>query len=234
MMTDDQQLLERYIQERSEPAFSELVARHIDLVFSVALRRVNGERHLAQDITQTVFIDLARKARRLPPGVMLAGWLHRHTCYVAATAIRTEQRRRTREQTAFEMSTLEDQTQPPWEHIAPHLDEALDQLNQSDRDAIVLRFFRRQDFCAVGAALGVSEDAAQKRVSRALAKLQDVLSRRGVAVTAAALTSLLVAEAVTAAPAHFAAGVTTAALAAAPGPGTTFALLKAMARQNSN
>jgi DNA-directed RNA polymerase specialized sigma24 family protein len=112
-------------QERSESAFSELVARHIGLVYAAALRIVHGDTHLAEDVTQTVFIDLARKARSLPRGVVLAGWLHRHTCYTAATAVRTERRRRTREQTAMEMRALDESTESAWERIAPYLDEGL-------------------------------------------------------------------------------------------------------------
>src|SRR5450759_4809763 len=112
-MTDDEQLLRQYIEERSESAFGELVTRHIDLVYSVALRVVVGDSHLAHDVTQTVFIDLACKAWRLPRNVVLAGWLYRHTCYTAGTAIRTERRRRIREQTAMEMRALDDDTEPP-------------------------------------------------------------------------------------------------------------------------
>src|SRR2546428_9772324 len=119
-MTDDDQLLRQYTEERSESAFGKMVTRYIDLVYSAALRVVNGDTHLAEDITQTVFIDLARKARSLPRGVVLAGWLHQHTCYKASTAVRTEQRRRTREQIATEMKALDDNTNPPWELIAPH------------------------------------------------------------------------------------------------------------------
>ena len=188
-MTDDEQLLRQYTEERSESAFGELVTRYIDLVYSAALRVVNGDTHMAQDVTQTVFIDLARKARSLPGSVVLAGWLHRHTCYTAATAVRTERRRRSREQTAMEMRALDDNNDAPWERIAPYLDEGLNELNSSDRHALVLRFLKRQDFRAVGAALGISEDSAQKRVSRALEKLRGVLSRRGVMLTATALTS---------------------------------------------
>jgi len=231
-MTNDEQLLQQYARERSESAFGELVTRHIDLVYSAALRVVNGDTHLAQDVTQTVFIDLARKAWRPPPNVALAGWLHRHTCYTAAKAVRTERRRITREQISIEMRALDDNTEPPWEQIAPYLDECLNQLNPSDRDAIVLRFLKRQDFRAVGAALGVSEDAAEKRVSRALDRLRGLLSRRGVALSAVALTAVLAAEAVTAAPAALAAGVTSAALEAVAGAGKTAAFLKLMTASN--
>src|SRR6266850_1086377 len=145
-MTDDEQLLQQYTRECSESAFGELVTRHIDLVYSAALRVVCGDSYLAQDVTQTVFIDLARKAWSLPRGVVLAGWLHRQTGYTAATAVRTERRRRIREQTAMEIRALDDNTEPPWERIAPHLDDGLSQLSPSDRDAIVLRFLKRQDF----------------------------------------------------------------------------------------
>lgn len=213
-MTDDEQLLRQYIQERSEPAFGELVARHIDLVYSAALRVVNGDTHLAQDVTQTVFIDLARKAPALPPGVILAGWLHRHTCFTSSTAVRTERRRQTREQTAMEISALNDNTSPPWELIAPFLDEGLNQLSPADRDALVLRFLRRHDFRAVGAALNISEDAAQKRVTRALEKLRAEFARRGVTATAIALSSALSANALQAAPAGLAAAVSAAAILA--------------------
>ena len=204
MMTDDAQLLQQYTQERSEPAFGELATRHIDLVFSAALRVVGGDRHLAQDVTQTVFADLARKARSLPRDMVLAGWLYRHACFTAAKAVRAERRRQAREKTAMEMNALHDNTEPNWEQIAPVLDEALNQLSASDRDAVVLRFLKRQDFRAVGSALGVGEDAAQKRVSRAVDKLRNFLNRRGVTLTATALGTTLASEAVVAAPAGLA------------------------------
>jgi len=230
MMTDDAQLLRRYTEERAEPAFGELVARHIDLVFSAALRVVGGDRHLAQDVTQTVFADLARKAGNLPHDVVLAGWLYRHACFTAAKAVRAERRRQAREKTAMEMNALHDNTEPNWEQIAPVLDEALNQLSASDRDAVVLRFLKRQDFRAVGSALGVGEDAAQKRVSRAVDKLRNFLSRRGVTLTATALGTTLATEAVVAAPAGLAVSVTATSLAgAAAGTGISATLMKLMA-----
>jgi len=200
------------------------VTRHIDLVYSVALRVAGGDSHLAQDVTQTVFLDLARKAASLPQDAVLAGWLHRHTWFTAAKMVRTERRRQTREETAMEMRALDDNTGSPWELIAPHLDEGLNQLSASDRDAIVLRFFKQQDFRVIGAALGVSEDTAQKRVSRALEKLRSLLSKRGATLTATALASALTAEAVAAAPAGLAISVTATALAGAATIGTGLSL----------
>jgi RNA polymerase sigma factor (sigma-70 family) len=223
-MTDDGQLLQQYTRDRSESAFGELVARHIDLVYSVALRVAGGDSHLAQDVTQTVFLDLARKAPGLPRDAILAGWLYRHAWFTAAKTVRTERRRQVREQTAMEMRALDDNTGSPWELIAPHLDEGLNQLSASDRDAIVLRFFKQQDFRVIGAALGVSEDAAQKRVSRALERLRGVLSKRGATLTATALASALTAEAVVAAPAGLAISVTSTALAGAASIGTGLSL----------
>ena len=211
-MMDDKQLLHAYARERSESAFGELVARHIDFVYSTALRVVSGDSHLAEDVAQTVFIDLARKAGSLPGDVGLAGWLHHHTCYTAAKAVRTERRRKTREETAMEMRALDDNTRPEWEQVAPYLDESLDQLNPADRDALVLRFLKQQDLRAVGAALGISDDAARKRVDRALENLHVLLKHRGATLSAAALGTALATEAVTAAPAGLAGAVTAAAL----------------------
>ena len=231
MTADDEQLLELYSRERSEGAFSELVARHIDLVYSAALRKCGGDAHLAEDVTQSVFMDLARKAGGLPRDVVLAGWLHRHTCFIAANAVRSERRRRNREQTAMAMSALNDNAEPRWEHVAAQLDDGLNDLNADNRHAIVLRFLDRRDFRAIGGALGISEDAAQKRVSRALDKLREALSRRGVALPAAALASVLAAEAVTAAPAGLAMSVTAASMAAAAtaGAGGGLAAIKLLA-----
>lgn len=229
-MTEDNQLLEQFRRDRSDAAFGELVGRHIDLVYATALRMANGDRHLAQDITQTVFITLARKADGLPRDVVLAGWLHRHTCFTASSAIRTESRRRLREQTAMEMRLLEDNDDPAWAQIAPHLDAGLTQLKAAERDALVLRFLKRQDLRTVGAALGISEDAAQKRVIRALERLREVLRRRGVVVTAVGLASALAAGKAMAAPVGLAATVTTISLASmATKNATTFYLIKLMA-----
>ena len=173
-MLDDRQLLRRYA-DGSEAAFGELVARYVNLVYSAALRRARGDWRLAQDAAQLVFTDLARKARSLPKGVVLAGWLHRATRYAAAQLLRTERRRQAREQEAVAMKALEFKSTRDWEQIRPLLDEALDRLNCTDRDASLLRFFEQRSLAEVGRALGSNEDAARKRVSRALERLRALL-----------------------------------------------------------
>jgi RNA polymerase sigma factor (sigma-70 family) len=229
-MLDDQQLLRRYAAEGSEAAFGELVARYVNLVYSVALRRIGGDMHLAQDVAQLVFTDLARKARTLPTGVVLAGWLHRATRYAAAQLLRTERRRVEREQEALAMNTLESENAPDWEQIRPLLDEALDQLGRDDRDALLLRFFEQRSLAEVGNALGANEDAARKRVTRALEKLRAQLTRRGVTTSVVALSTALPVHAIQVAPAGLAATLASASLAgAAAGTGTTLTLLKLMA-----
>src|SRR5271157_3871229 len=218
-MTDSQALLVEYAENGSESAFGDLVARYIDLVYSTALRKVGGDAHQAQDVTQTVFLHLARKARTLPPNVLLGGWLHGATCNVAATVARTERRRQAREQEAVEMSALQNDSTGRLDHVAPILDDAIRQLPEEDRAAVLLRFFEKRDFRSVGEALGSSEDAARMRVNRALQKLELILKQRGVAASAAALGAALTAEAVAAAPAGLAASVAGSALAGAAATG---------------
>src|SRR5262249_8312771 len=183
-MTDGQQLLAEYAKTGSEAAFRALVERYTNLVYSVALRLVNGDTHLAEDIAQTVFIDLARMAQRLPQAVMLGGWLHRHTCFVASKAVRSEHRRQIRERQVAQMKGLEDHSEANLARIAPIIDEAINQLGEEDRIAILLRFFEQQDFNSVGAVLGSTADTAQKRVGRALEKLNTLLQHRGIKCSA--------------------------------------------------
>ena len=206
-------LLTAYIANGSEEAFAELVGRYVNLVYSTALRLVNGDTHLAEDVTQIVFAELAKRAGTLFEQVMLGGWLHRRTCYVAADLMRRERRRKLRERQAAEMNALNDHTEARFEQIAPFLDEAINQLAAKDRAAIVLRFFEGRDLRLVGTALGSNEDAAQKRVSRALDKLRELLSRRGITTSAAALSVVLSANAVQAAPVELAAALSTGAVA---------------------
>jgi RNA polymerase sigma factor (sigma-70 family) len=229
-MTDSQTLFAEYVRTGSETAFRELVTRYVDLVYSTALRMVEGDTHRAEDVAQVVFVDLARAARTLSSEVMLGGWLHRHTCFVAAKTMRGERRRQSRERQAVEMNALQDNPGVNFSLVAPILDEAINELGEADRTAVLLRFFEQHDFHAVGEALGSNEDAARMRVTRALNKLQGLLKRRGVTTSAATLSVVLSANAVQAAPAGLAATLTSASLAGvAMGTGTTLALLKLMA-----
>ncbi|HEY1790256.1 MAG TPA: sigma-70 family RNA polymerase sigma factor, partial [Verrucomicrobiae bacterium] len=227
----DHQLLRNFTQERSESAFAELVARHLPLVYSTAFRQTAGDIHAAKDVAQLVFVDFARKAAGLSENVVLAGWLHRATIFAARQILRGERRRQLREQQAAAMNTTESQSEPEnggWPQIHRLLDEALDHLNKTDRDALLLRFFQQQSFAEVGASLGGTEDAARKRVSRALERLRLMLLRRGVTTTAAALSATISANAVQPVPAGLAAVIAHSSFAAA-GTGTTFTLLKIMA-----
>src|SRR6266481_2315638 len=165
-ITDDARLLNRFVKGGEEAAFRELVGRQFGLVYSVALRQLNGDTHLAQDVAQTVFTDLARKARFLSSNVVLSGWLYEAARFAANNLIRNEQRRRVREQEASAMHELSPASNPDWEQLHPVLDSAMGQLSAKDRNAVLLRFFEDKSFRTVGAALGISEDAAQKRVTR--------------------------------------------------------------------
>lgn len=216
-MNETQRLLREYVEGGSESAYRELVRRYIDLVYSVACRQTSGDVHHAQDIVQTVFTDLARKARSLPGDVMLGGWLHRHCCFVASNLRRAEARRHSREQEAALMTSLDQQPDAnQWQQLSPFLDSAIQELPAPDRDALTLRYFEQRDFRSIGAALGASEDAAQKRVSRAIEKLRQILSARAAVPSLAILEGLLLSNSVSAAPAGWAARVGSRALEAAP------------------
>jgi RNA polymerase sigma factor (sigma-70 family) len=230
-MADGYTLLREYATRGDERAFGELVAQYMDLVYSAALRQVGGDDSLAEDVAQTVFADLARKAKSFSPDVRLGGWLYRRSCFIAQTTLRTEIRRKAREQAELAMNDLitgpEDEG---WRHIAPVLDEVMNRLSPIDRDALVLRFFERQPLRAVGLALGTSENAARMRVERALERLRQLLAKRGVTSTTAALAVVLANQAITAAPVGIVAGVTGASLAsaAASASGITTTVLQLM------
>lgn len=228
-MSEVRQLLDEYSRSGSEAAFQEVVARYLNLVYSTALRLVNGDSHLAEDVTQKVFADLARMAGTLAQEVMLGGWLHRHTCFVASKTIRTERRRQAREQQAVLMNDLNQPSEADLAALRPVLDEAINQLGSTDRQAILLRFFEQRDFRSVGDALGSNEEAARKRVNRALDKLRSRLKRRGISLSGPALGAVLLAHAVNAAPAGLLLGITTSALATvASGGGTALTILHLM------
>ena len=212
-MNDCRQLLAEFARTHSESAFRELVSRYLNLVYSTALRLVDGDEHRARDVAQVVFADLARKAGELAPEIMLGGWLHRHACFVATNTMRGERRRLAREREAVEMNALHEAAEPDFARLAPLLDETINQLEEADRTAILLRFFEQKDFRAVGQSLASSEDAARMRVNRALDKLRDLLAQRGIRTTASALGVVISAQAIQAAPAGLAAAITTTVLA---------------------
>jgi len=199
-MSGTQALLSEYANGGSEKAFRELVSAYVHFVFSIALRIVGGDRPLAEDVTQTVFTDLARKAALLPKDVQLGGWLHRHTCFVARKTLRRERRRIAREKQAVELHSAEDYTEANLAQVALVLDEVINDLSEEDRSAVVLRFFEELDYRSIGEAIGSSEDAARMRVSRAVDKMGALLKRRGIVLTAAGISFVLSGKLASAAP----------------------------------
>ncbi len=214
-MDPSRALLHRYLTESSDRAFRDLVERHAGLVYQTALRRAGGDHALARDAAQVVFTDLAQKAGSLPPDTVLAGWLHRHTGFVTAKLIRSEQRRRQREhRAAMETSLSKSEDESLWHRMAPVLDEALGRLSAADRDALVLRYLEGRDLREVGGLTGLSENSARMRVSRALEKLRRVLQRQGITSTTLALGTALGLASQAHAPAGLPQALATAALQA--------------------
>jgi len=208
---DDITLLRQFAADRSEAAFEQLVARHAGLVHSAALRQVR-DGQLAAEITQAVFVLLAQKAGRLSDRTVLTGWLFRTTRFVALAQVRAEARRRQQEQE--NPMHPQDESEAPagspeeiWAELSPRLDEALAQLRETDRQAVLWRFFENQSLAEVGRRLGTGEDTARKRVSRALEKLRKFFAKHGVYSTTAILAGALSAHAVQAAPAGLAATI---------------------------
>jgi RNA polymerase sigma factor (sigma-70 family) len=220
MMNDDLALLRDYATQNSENAFAMLVSRHVNLVYSVALRQV-GDPHLAEEITQAVFIILARKAGSLGNHTILPGWLCRTTRYACADLLKRERRRWQREQKAYMQTILNPDNDAPsqqvqdeaWTQIAPLLDGALEQLGRKDHDALVLRYFENKDFTEIGAAMGASENASKMRISRALEKLRKFFTKRGVSSSTAVIAGAISVNSVHAAPATLAHTVTTVTVA---------------------
>ena len=205
----DSQLLRAYAEHRSEPAFAELVRRHVDFVYSAALRLV-CDSALAEDVTQSVFLALAKNAAQLTARPVLCGWLHRTAQNIAAQTVRSAVRRRAREQEAAAMSALHE-PDAVWEQIAPHLDNALSELSETDRDALLLRYFQRKSAREMAQFLGLSEEAVQKRVSRAVERLREFFAKRGITVGANGVIVFISANAVQAAPVGLAVTISAAA-----------------------
>ena len=219
---DDSALLRQYAENNSDEAFAALVTRHINLVYSVALRQV-GNPHAAEEITQAVFIILAKKAAQLRHDKALASWLFQTTRLTANNFIRSESRRHRREEEAFMQSVFDQAGTEIWPRIAPLLDTAVAGLREKDRQAIVLRFYEGRNLREVGLALGASEDAAEKRVNRALEILRKFFAKRGVVSTAAMIAAAISVNPVQAAPVGLA--KTISAVASAKGAAASVSTL---------
>ncbi len=222
---DDQQLLREFTETNSETAFATLVARHLNLVYSAALRFC-GNPHRAEEVTQAVFIILARKAKSLGVKTVLSGWLYQTARLTAANLVKGEIRRQRREQEAYMQSTLNEPDPAAWEQIAPLLDDAMGRLGATDRNAVVLRFFENKSAREVAAALQLTEAAAHKRVNRALDKLRKFFVKRGVTLAAAAIAGVVAANSVQAAPAGLSATISTTAVKGAAVAATVSSLVK--------
>ncbi len=225
--TPDAELLEQFARDQSEAAFAELVERHIGLVYGTAFRKANNPQH-AQDITQAVFIILARKAGSLGPKTVLPGWLYHTARLTAANLQRAELRRTRREQEAYMQSTMNESAPDAlWRELSPLLEDAMAGLGASDRDAIVLRFFQNRSLAEVGAALGASEDAAKMRVNRALEKLRKFFNKRGVVSTTAVIAGAISSNSLQAAPVGLAKTISAVAIAKGAAASTsTLTLIK--------
>jgi RNA polymerase sigma factor (sigma-70 family) len=222
-MTSDLDLLRQFARQNSQAAFAELVRRHVNLVYSAALRQVRSPQ-LAEEVAQSVFIDLARNSARLNNAAggtpVLTAWLYQVTRRTAIDVVRKESRRQVREQIAVEMSTM-NATSNDWTQIKPLLDEAMAALDETDRAAVLLRYFENKNLREVGKALGTSDDAAQKRVSRAMDRLRELFSKRNTTIGASGLAIAISANAVQAAPAGLAVAISTTAVLAGATLATT-------------
>ena len=232
MTTSDLDLLKEYAGRNSEEAFATLVKRHLNLVYSAALRQVRSPQ-LAEEVSQSVFSDLAQNAHKLRPGTILTAWLYQVTRRTAIDVVRREARRQLREQIATEMNAM-NATAADWTHIEPLLDEAMHALDEADRSAVLLRYFENKSLREVGRTFGTSEDAAQKRVSRAVERMREFFAKRGVSVGASGLAGVISANAVQAAPTGLAVTISTAAgltalgISASTGAGATAGFLGAL------
>ncbi len=215
-MDSDAELLHAYANAGDEAAFRELVERHLPIVYSAALRRVGGDSHQARDIAQVVFTTLARKSAQLRGHPLLSGWLYTTTQHVAMKSVRTNQRRQAHERLAPEPDAS---TEPDWNQLRPVIDDALLELSDRDRHAVILRYFQGRPYSEIGARLGLAENTARMRVDRALDLLHAALARRGIKSTGAAIGVALASQAIAAVPAGLAAAISAGATAAGVGGG---------------
>lgn len=216
-MTTDLELLQDYARNKSEASFTALVNRHLNLVYSAALRQVRSPQ-LAEEVAQSTFMDLARQAQGLAPDTVLTAWLYQVTRRTAINVVRGEARRQTREQAAYELTAM-NPTENDWTQVEALLDEAMHTLDEPDRTAVLLRYFESKSLREVGQVLGASDNAAQKRISRAVERLREFFTSRGAAIGTSGLVVAISTNAVQAAPIGLAATISTAVLVS----GTTLA-----------
>jgi RNA polymerase sigma factor (sigma-70 family) len=209
MTASDLDLIGEFIRDQSQDAFTALVQRHLGLVYCAALRQV-GSSQLAEEVAQSVFIDLAQNAGRLKANTNLTAWLYKVTCRTAINVVRAETRRRAREQIASELKAM-NATTAEWTHIEPLLDQAMHELADIDRAAVLLRYFENKSLREVGQMLGTTDDAAQKRISRAVERLRELFTRRGVTVSTSGLLLGISSNAAQGAPVGLAISISNAA-----------------------
>ena len=216
-MPSDNELLQCYVRDRSQEAFGELVRRHVDLVYSSALRRVGMDAQLAEDVTQEVFTELARRSASMLGRPVLEGWLYTTSRFKAVDLVRAVKRRRVRESLYMNANLETVAAEPDWEALRPLIDEVLDSLSKADREILILRYFRNRSFVDLAGLLSLTEDAARMRSMRALERLRAALAGRGIKSTAEALGLVLAQQAVGAAPLGLATRAAEGALAVAKG-----------------
>ncbi len=219
------ELMGQFVHQESEPAFSELVRRHINLVYSVALR-LTGDAE-AHDVTQAVFVIFAKKAAKLGDRTVLTGWFYETTRFTAAGFLRAQSRRRSREQEAYMQSHLnQSDDEGVWPQLAPHLETAMSRLGEKDRALLALRFYENKSAAQAAALMNINEQAAHKRTARALEKLRKLFSKRGVVSTTAIIGAAISGNSVQAAPIGLAGTVTATAAKGAAVSSSTITLVK--------